>query len=196
MPSHPNIVLMLSYTATIMNLFNLIPIRPLDGGRVTQIVGSWFKYVGIACLLIMSFFIREPVMFFIWVIVLGEINIDKTLRLGLGLACELAMIIFICLGYSHQLYWINIIDITLVSAINFTYFITMYGERKQNRELKTLFDTLSPDLKEKLLPRLVASNKEEVIPKQTRLKWLAYYMALSGALILLFIYQVPFIPKH
>ena len=88
MPSHPDIILMLSYTATLINLFNLIPIRPFDGGRITQIVGSWFKYVGAAGLLIISFFIREPAMFFIWVIVLGEININKTLRFGLGLTCE------------------------------------------------------------------------------------------------------------
>jgi Zn-dependent protease len=40
-PGHPNILLMLSYTATIINLFNLIPLRPLDGGRITQIIGPW-----------------------------------------------------------------------------------------------------------------------------------------------------------
>src|SRR5581483_11573336 len=46
-PEH-TLLLQLSYVSAMLNLFNLIPLRPLDGGRVTQITGEWVKYIGMA----------------------------------------------------------------------------------------------------------------------------------------------------
>src|SRR5271157_4758657 len=86
-PNHPNMFLMLGYTATIINLFNLVPIRPLDGGRITQILGTWFLYVGIASLLIITFFIREPVILFVWILSLGEIKMNDWIRFLFGVLC-------------------------------------------------------------------------------------------------------------
>ena len=199
-PGHPNILLMLSYTATVINLFNLIPLRPLDGGRITQIIGPWFKYIGLGALLIVSFFIREPSMFFIWVIVLSELKINKILRACLGLACELAMIIFMCMGYSHQPSWVNAFDIAIVSLVNVALIFTMISEIRRNRKFKSIVDTLSPEQRKSYEEFIALKIKnpeiEEDVSRQTRLKWLVNYIVLSGALALLFFYQTPFLPRH
>src|SRR3989344_6518301 len=67
-----HLVLITSYVAVFINLFNLLPISPLDGGRITQATGRWFQYVGIAGLVIFSFFFRQPVILFIWILVIDR----------------------------------------------------------------------------------------------------------------------------
>lgn len=39
------ILLLLCYTTTLINLSNLIPISPFDGSRITQVIGRWFEWV-------------------------------------------------------------------------------------------------------------------------------------------------------
>jgi len=46
-----NIFLALGYTGCLINLFNLIPIIPLDGGRIVSAVSPWLWIIGI-CILI------------------------------------------------------------------------------------------------------------------------------------------------
>ena len=65
LPAQHPLLLMISYSAAFLNLFNLIPIRPLDGGRVTRIVGRWFKWIGVAGLILLLVVIKDPVMFLI-----------------------------------------------------------------------------------------------------------------------------------
>ena len=38
----------LAYFGFLINLFNLIPLTPLDGGRVTSLLSKWFNVVGLA----------------------------------------------------------------------------------------------------------------------------------------------------
>lgn len=64
-------LLLVSYLGTTVNLFNLIPVPPLDGGRVTRVVGGWFKWIGLAALATFSVLVRDASILLIWLLVLG-----------------------------------------------------------------------------------------------------------------------------
>jgi len=167
------ILLMLSYTATFVNLFNLIPIRPLDGGRITQAIGSWFKYVGVAGLLMFSLLVRQPVMLFIWILVLEDIRMNKWLKFGIGALCQVSMIILMILGFSDQPFWVDILDSVLVTVLNIGYYFR--AKTKETEEVK--------------------QKTEGVLPSSARIKWFAFYFLLLATLSLLMFYQIPYLPK-
>src|SRR5437588_5618908 len=57
----------LAYFGFLINLFNLIPLTPLDGGRVTSLLPNWFNVAGLAIaagLLLFGNF-RSPVLFLV-----------------------------------------------------------------------------------------------------------------------------------
>jgi Zn-dependent protease len=65
------ILLALSYTGFWLNLFNLIPILPLDGGRIVAGITPWLWIVGfVLMILVMVLFAFNPIVLFI---VLGSI---------------------------------------------------------------------------------------------------------------------------
>lgn len=105
------ILMMVSYVGMFINVFNLIPIRPLDGGRVTQAVGPWFKYVGIVALAILSAMFHEPVILFVWIVVMPEITfLPLSLRAVMAVLLWLVMVVLMMMGYSNQPYWVDIVD--------------------------------------------------------------------------------------
>lgn len=72
----------LAFTAFFMNLFNMTPIYPLDGGRITAAVSPYIWLVGLAIMLAMTLFgfVRNP---FIWVLILLAVpNLWTGLRRG------------------------------------------------------------------------------------------------------------------
>lgn len=66
------ILLLLSYSALLLNLLNLIPLSPLDGGRIAQAIGGWFRYVGIGVLGVYIVAYRQPSLFLIMMLALGH----------------------------------------------------------------------------------------------------------------------------
>jgi Zn-dependent protease len=52
-----------------LNWFNLIPIPPLDGGRMTQASHWVFQVFGFAFLLLLSWVLRQPIFLIIWMVV-------------------------------------------------------------------------------------------------------------------------------
>lgn len=55
-----------------VNAANLIPIRPLDGGRVTQIVGKWMHIPGAILLAIATWYTFSPILCLIWFAAIAE----------------------------------------------------------------------------------------------------------------------------
>jgi Zn-dependent protease len=49
-------LLVVTQLAVFLNLFNLLPVPPLDGGRVTAAISPWLWIVGLAGLLVLMFF--------------------------------------------------------------------------------------------------------------------------------------------
>ena len=67
--------LALSYTGFLLNLFNLIPVHPLDGGRVTTAISPYLWLIGIPILIYFTITSFNPIL--VLIIILGCIQIYK-----------------------------------------------------------------------------------------------------------------------
>ena len=55
----------ISYSGFMINLFNLIPISPLDGGRITQVLSPRIWFLGAPMLVALFFYIPSPMLILI-----------------------------------------------------------------------------------------------------------------------------------
>jgi len=58
----------LAYTGLMINLFNMIPIPPLDGGRITPVLSRWVWVAGLAIGVLVFLQTRSPLLFLILLI--------------------------------------------------------------------------------------------------------------------------------
>jgi Zn-dependent protease len=176
-PTHPQIFLALSFTSLYLNLFNLIPIRPLDGGRVTQAVGSWFKYFGAGLLLLLPVIGRDAGMMLLWVLMLSEIKMNYNVRIGFGFICEIAMVILIFMGYGNygaspiMTNVMNGVDILFATMLNIGYCAEAYK-----------MDSTLPEL--------------PALSKNARVKWVVSYLALAIFIIIAMTLELPLLNMH
>jgi Zn-dependent protease len=66
--------LALAYTGFFLNLFNLIPIVPLDGGRIVSAISPWFWVVGLVIMIGFLILHASAVSFIILLIILTSIR--------------------------------------------------------------------------------------------------------------------------
>ena len=55
----------LAYTGFLLNLFNLLPVLPLDGGRAAAALSPWMWVVGFAGLIVLMFVLINPILLII-----------------------------------------------------------------------------------------------------------------------------------
>ncbi len=65
----------LAYTGFLINLFNLMPVVPLDGGRAMAAMTPWMWIVGFAGLAVLAFIVPNPV--FVLVLIVGAYEIYR-----------------------------------------------------------------------------------------------------------------------
>jgi Zn-dependent protease len=63
------VLLAIAYAGFFLNLFNLIPLSPLDGGRITAVISPWLWVLGIPVLI--GVFCYHPSGLLIWIAVLA-----------------------------------------------------------------------------------------------------------------------------
>ncbi len=68
----------LAYTGFFLNLFNLLPVSPLDGGRIVGVISRWLWVVGYAVGIAVLIFTRSPILFL--VLLLGLFGLGRTIR--------------------------------------------------------------------------------------------------------------------
>lgn len=108
------LMLALAYSGFMLNLFNLIPVSPLDGGRITAIISPKIWLFGVPLLAALFFYSPSPMLILIGILALpqlkaalqkdggaselpeGYYDVDVNVRVNygvfyLGLACFLAI---------------------------------------------------------------------------------------------------------
>jgi len=156
------LILRLAYTSAFINLFNLLPIRPLDGGRVLQVVGSWTKYIAIAILGALSWLVREPSMMLIWILILDDIGLRPRLRAHTAWSLWSMMTLMMVTGHSSQPGWNDALDIGVGILL-----CILYEARARSA---------ADDAPEPVQPNLAMP---------LRLAWVAAYAALAAGLMTL-----------
>ncbi|HEY8023660.1 MAG TPA: site-2 protease family protein [Burkholderiaceae bacterium] len=69
-----DLMLALSYSGLMINLFNLIPVSPLDGGRVTAIISPKIWLAGVPLLVALFFYRPSPMLILIGVLAYPQIK--------------------------------------------------------------------------------------------------------------------------
>lgn len=172
-----HVLLIVSFAAMLLNLFNMIPLSPLDGGRITQAVGGWFQYVGIIALLGVSLLFREPVMLMIWVIVADDLTfLQYRYRHLIKLICAPLMVVLMLAGFSHQPWWVDAVDIVIVALSVGLGFMPSYQRLMESEK--------------------AAAKARPLLPRQTRITWASLYLALTAALLILMAWQATLLPHE
>jgi Zn-dependent protease len=73
-----NLLLAISYSGLFLNLFNLLPISPLDGGRVTAVLGPRIWFLGAPILLALLLYRPSPML--VLVVILAVPQLVKAWR--------------------------------------------------------------------------------------------------------------------
>ena len=63
-----NLLMALAYAGFFINLFNLIPMTPFDGGRIVAILSPKLWFLGVPILLIAFFYLRSPMLLIILIL--------------------------------------------------------------------------------------------------------------------------------
>jgi Zn-dependent protease len=175
LPQKHEFLLMVSYIGTFINLFNMVPIRPLDGGRITQVVAESFKYFGAALLLVLTLMIKEPGLLLIWIIVVDSFDWKNLKHRAIMNTCLLGVMITLILMHIGAASMVEkLIDVFLGFVI-------------------CLLDWVAAD---RSMPEDNGAAKRPVAPPITRLKWLGYYAVLTILLVTVLGYQASLIPPQ
>jgi len=68
------LLLALAYSGFILNLFNLIPVSPLDGGRITAVLSPRIWFVGLPVLIAAFLYSPSPMLVLIGILVLPQLK--------------------------------------------------------------------------------------------------------------------------
>jgi len=160
------LLLVITFIGAYLNLFNMIPIRPFDGGRVTQVIGENFKYFGLLVLIAFTIYTSEPSIIIIWMLVLLDIKMPRWWLTGIGLLLAISMTVLFAFGYGERNFWMDIVDVVL-AALFLSSFI-----------IKDIYH----------LTEAAPVGPYPLL--SVRIKWLAYYLGLTIGLWLLMWYVI------
>lgn len=72
--TNSQLMLALSYSGFMLNLFNLIPVSPLDGGRITAIISPKVWLVGVPLLVALFLYNPSPMLILIAILALPQLK--------------------------------------------------------------------------------------------------------------------------
>ena len=80
--THQPLLLALAYVGFFLNLFNLIPMSPLDGGRILGAASRWAYVAGLPILAVVAIWRFNP--FLLFILILGAMDAFQRFRGGAG----------------------------------------------------------------------------------------------------------------
>lgn len=147
-----------------LNIFNMLTISPLDGGRITQVVSKYFKILGFLGLLWVTLIDKDAGMLVIWIMVSTDFLTIKTPRAIKTLLILLSsgiVVLMIILGIGFKLYHSGlayIVDLSLAFLLlSFEFYIYFRFDDTDFEELRS--------------PRPMPKTSE-------RIKWLFLFLGL------------------
>lgn len=143
-----------------LNLFNLIPLSPIDGGRITQIIHGVFRWIGFLLLLSITYWYAEAAMLVIWMVILDGIRMNHRTRFVFAAVLLSLMPVGIYFGYHSRWIWEDWIYFVFGVWLLYAYYV-MYRHP-------------SPEEKERRERPLPSANE--------RWRWLLRFLALTIAL--------------
>lgn len=192
--SAPDFVFLSAFVSVVIGFFNLaITIRPLDGGRILQIVGSLFAYVGVLSLIALTLYIAESSIFLIWMIVLVSVRIQPRARFYAVLSAGFGLVLFLVFGHTSQTLFENCVDILLglwMLSIAYARKDEVWQKGGDRRILDSSNSTEDRRREE------VLDRRKKGAPWRVRLKWLMLYLLLFGSVLALGALVVHFAPSH
>jgi Zn-dependent protease len=171
------LLLLTGFVGLYLNLFNLIPISPLDGGRITQIVGGWFKWVGLALVGVLLAATREPGLILILIFVLDAFSMGPMRKSKTAFGLIILMTILMMFGYGEQKPWLDVVDIVIASLITGMYYLT------DKREMTTGATSV------------VIYDDDRELTKADRIFWFSLWSGLSAVLVMSIFYFAEYLPK-
>lgn len=204
LPSRPDYLLVSSVMALAINFINLVPLRPLDGGRIAQVISGWFRYLGL--LMILAIVVVTPANVGTWMIIALIIySQDENGQLFKCIATLLtgaAMVVALKLDASPKpIMWYAPIFMGYLYGLSLAHLYRIKTRSnqldKQEKEITASnFDIGDGilELEEKMEEVRDRREKIEIALHGTqkplpaakvRLKWLAYYLLLGASLLVL-----------
>lgn len=172
----------ISFVGIILNLFNMIPISPLDGGRITQAVHPGFKYVGLGLLLAFTLMFREPGMLIIWIaciIDFDKIRYKKRLIASVGIWVLMFILTLCGVGENHIANWVDV-GIGFFLVIPSVFVLVSHDGERRERELAQLEEE--------------RKDKRPVSSRKTAIGWFVAWIVLIGFQIVILLLEVPMLP--
>ena len=174
--------LMISFWATFVNLFNMLPSHPLDGGRIVQVWGDWTKKVGFFVFLAVSIltviFLKWILMIIFAVLVLRELIVEFKSVKEYAVYCyilRLTLLLSLIL-ITKDIFLIGLFLIMTFMMLPSKRIVEKFLEEKNQQNLR--------------------GNLEVAAPLKIKLKWSILYLLLSLGLILLTMCQLPFLKPY
>lgn len=176
-PNHPVIWLLMSFLGIVINLFNMVPLRPLDGGRITQAVGSWFNWVGILMLLAITLAMKDPGLLLIWIIVIYDIDkVSFKKRFSLSVTVYVVMFIAIISGLGEGEKWVYWLDFGFATF----YLFVIAGMFSLSQEE---LEQLEVEMKEN------SGSDRKHLEMKDKMSWLGKYAVMLMILIVVLVFQ-------
>lgn len=66
--THGSIWLLMIYLGAFLNLLNLLPVSPLDGGRIVSVLSTKIWLIGLLAIIPMVYYLRSPILILIFII--------------------------------------------------------------------------------------------------------------------------------
>lgn len=182
--THHDIWLVLMFLGIILNLFNMIPVSPLDGGRITQAVHPWFKWFGLFLLLVFTVALGEPGMLIVWMAVIVDLEFLRFKKRLQGAICIwVLMFILTACGFGKNA-WANWLDVFLGLILVVPCSGVLFVPNMQELE------------KELIKAEEERADRRPQLPLDVRWQWLALWLGLLFLQLAAVFVLTPYLPKR
>jgi Zn-dependent protease len=181
LPSRPEFLLLLAYTALLINAINLLPIPPLDGGRVAKLAGPWYPRIALVTLVVLLVVVKSPFILLIAIILTSEMNFSYTRRLVFGVFLEMGLLGMWKFGIGeHMPLWGWVMYLVAATFINGMTAFEVRNEKKYGV----------------YYPRSTDSMREnsDSLTNNERMGWLGAWVGLAAVLVYLIVWIHPMLP--